>query len=63
MILCQHFDPIRFKGRCALGNGRMAPRDCGGCKAHLEDTSTGRIREEREQEWQGARMRFERAGT
>lgn len=28
---CDHYEPIRFKMRCAISRG-FAPRDCGSCK-------------------------------
>ena len=36
MKVCIHFDQVRFKTRCELGNGRTAGRDCP-CNAYEDD--------------------------
>ena len=67
MDICLHFDHLKFKTRCELGKGRMAPRDCRGCAAYDPDpgyrsrsTEQGKVRDDA---WSAMLFRNERTGV
>ena len=66
MNICYHFDHLRTKTKCELGQGRTAPRDCRSCSAYDPDPNFKHRTEEadriRDDAWAGLVMRAERAG-